>query len=217
MSVHTLRDLFAADIDSIDRSEPVSHAKRRMDTNESRSLLVVDGDQLVGIVKRNDLLKLDGVDQERPVGDFMDPNVPKVTEDHTVEQAHASLGGDINIEQVPVLDHDGNLIGVVNRGDLTAESTAPGGSTDDGTAAASRLPLEEGMDVKDSEGSKLGSLAQADFTASGEVEFILVEHGMIFKNQKRLPGDVVRGVEDGDLVLAISSTEFGMIKDIGEE
>lgn len=217
MSAPTLRDLFASDIDSIDRTEPVSHAKRRMDTNETRSLLVVDGDRLIGIVRRNDLLRIDGPDLERPVGDFMDPNVPSVTEDQSVEQAHASLNGDINIEQVPVMDANGNMVGVVNRGNLHTVSTAPGGSTDEGTAAASRLPLEEGMDVKDSEGSKLGQLAQAEFKVDGNVEFFHVEHGMIFKKKKRLPGDVIRGVEDGDLVLAISSMEFGMIKDLGDE
>lgn len=213
MTASSLRELFAPEVDTIERADPASHAKRRMDTNETRSLLVVEGDQLVGIIKRNDLLHGSDDDYERPVGEFMQPNVPSVTENHSIEEAHAALGGDINIEQVPVLDAEGRLIGVINRSDLNAAHEAVGGDE----PAPPAMELEDGMTVKDSDGSKLGELKEATFTATGDVEFFTVEHGMIFKGRKRLPGDVIQGVQDGELVLAISSMEFGMIKDLGEE
>jgi CBS domain-containing protein len=217
MSVSTLDELFAQDVDSIGSSEPASHAKRRMDTNETRSLLVVDNERLIGILRRNTLLKVSDAELEQPVSAFMTEDVPKVSRTQSVHDAHASLGGDINIEQVPVLDENGNLVGVINRGDLVAAATPTGGSTADSGSTAARIPVEEGMTVKDSTGSKLGTLKEATFKTDGNIEFMVVEHGMIFKSHKQMPGDVVDRVEDGDLILAISSTEFGMIKDLEED
>lgn len=218
MSVHSLDDLFAPTVESIGSTEPASHAKRRMDTSEARSLLVVDNGHLVGIIKRNSLLKASDAELERPVADHMDSTVPTVTRTQSVEEAHASLGGDINIEQVPVLDESGQLVGVVNRSSLTEASAASRGAS---TAAAAdpvnRAPVHEGMTVKDSSGSNLGTLKEADFKANGDVEFMVIEHGLIFKKQKRLPGELVRSIEGDELHLALDSNEFGMMKDIGEE
>jgi CBS domain-containing protein len=216
MTASTLEELFAADIDSISSTEPAIHAKRRMDTSEARSLLVIDEGRLVGIIRRNTLIKESHDSLERPVADFMSTDVPKFRRDQSPREAHDSLSGDINTEQVPVLDEDGNLVGVVNRNALTGAMEPVGGTTH-GEHAPSQFPLEDGMTVKDADGSKLGTLAEADFKADGGVEFLIVEHGLVFKKQKRLPGDVISGVEDGDLVLAIGSTEFGMIKDLDED
>lgn len=212
MSTTSLETMFSSDIQSIESSEPASHAKRIMDTSEARSLLVVDQERLVGILRRNALLNVDSDALEQPVREFMTEDVPRIKLTQSPEDAHAELGGDINIEQVPVVDENGALVGVINRSDL-AVASAQGEST----AAAERLPVEEGMQVKDSSGSNLGSLVAADFKSDGNVEFFTVEHGLIFKKQKRLPGDVIRGVEDGDLVLNIGSTEFGMIEDLGDK
>ena len=210
-----LDELFAAEMESIEATEPASHAQRRMDTSEARSLLVTNDGQLVGILRRNSLLNVSGDDLERPAADYMSADVPKVTQNQSVEEAHAALGGDINIEQVPVVDESGNLVGVVNRADLLAAAAPVAG--DSAESATEQLPLVAGMPVKDSSGSKLGTLAHADLKSNGGVEFLNVEHGLIFKKEKRLPGDVVSRVEDGDLVLSIGSIEFGMIKDVGDE
>ncbi len=209
-----LNELFAPDMESIESTEPASHAQRRMDTSEARSLLVTNDGQLVGILRRNSLLNVSGDDLERLVADFMSADVPSITQNQSVEEAHAALDGDINIEQVPVVDESGNLVGVVNRADLVAAAPVAGDSAE---SATEQLPLVAGMPVKDSSGSKLGTLAHADLKSNGGVEFLNVEHGLIFKKEKRLPGDVVSRVEDGDLVLSIGSIEFGMIKDVGDE
>jgi CBS domain-containing protein len=216
MTASTLEELYAPEIDSITSTEPASHAKRRMDTSEARSLLVIDEGRLVGIIRRNALIKESHESLERPVADFMSTDVPKFRHDQSPKEAHDSLSGDINTEQVPVLDEEGNLVGVVNRSALTGAMEPVGGTTH-GEHVASQLPLEDGMTVRDSEGSKLGTLAEGDFKADGGVEFVIIEHGLVFKKQKRLPGDTIRGVEDGELVLAISSLEFGMIKDLDED
>jgi CBS domain-containing protein len=216
MTAETLEGLYAPDIDSIEASELASHAKRRMDTSEARSLLVLDDGRLVGIIRRNSLLKLSTQELERPVVDFMSPDVPKISHNQSIEEARATVGDDINIAQVPVVNDNGDIVGVIERQRLHT-AAHEGGTTHDSSHVASRIPVEEGMTVNDAEGSKLGTLAEADFKADGDIEFLFVEHGLVFKHQKRLPGDVVRGVEDGDLVLAISKMEFDMIRDIDDE
>jgi CBS domain-containing protein len=217
MADKTLDQLFAPDVDSIESGEPASHAKRRMDTNETRSLLVVDDGQLIGLIRRNSLLKISDEELEKPVSEFMTRDVPQVKQSQSVEDAHASLGGDINIEQVPVLDENGSLVGVVNRPDLAAASASAATPYGGDNPPADRIPVEQGMTVKDSTGSKLGEVAEVNFQADGGVEFLTIEHGLIFKKQKKFPGEVVDRVEGDELLLAISSTEFGMVKDLGEE
>ncbi|MEX2425489.1 MAG: CBS domain-containing protein, partial [Thermomicrobiaceae bacterium] len=212
-----LEELFAPEADSIASTDPASHARRRMDTNETRSLLVIDEGRLLGIVRRNALINESPSSLERPVSEFMSTDVPTVTRDQSVNDAHDKLDGDINTEQIPVVDGNGSIVGVINRSDLTGAMEPVGGSTVDGGPTASRMPVENGMTVKDSEGSNLGSVAEADFEVDGDIEFLVVEHGMIFKKKKRLPGETVRGVEDGDLHLAISSREFGMVKDLEDD
>lgn len=217
MSVKSLDELLAPEIDSIEATEPASHARRRMDTNETRSLLVLEENRLAGIIRRNTLLDVNSADLERPVAEFMSRDVPKFRRDQSVQEAHDSLGGDINTEQVPVIDENGEMIGVINRNSLTGAMEPVGGSTQDGAEPIAQLPLENGMTVKASDGSSLGSLSEGDFKADGGVEFIIVEHGLVFKKHKRLPGDLVKGVDDGDLIVNMTSTEFGMISDMDDE
>jgi CBS domain-containing protein len=215
MATETLSELLTGEVDSIGASEHAVLAKRRMDTMVTRSLLVTEGDQVVGIVRRNTLIDKSDAELERPVAEFMTRDFPTFRKDQSPQEAHDSLAGDINTEQIPVLDEQGAFIGVVNRNQLTGAMEPVGGTTH-GEHAVSQLPLEDGMTVKDADGSKLGTLAEGDFKADGGVEFIIVEHGMVFKHQKRLPGDVVNRVEDGDLILSITSTEFSMINDIDD-
>jgi CBS domain-containing protein len=216
MATETLSELVTTEVDSIDANEPASHARRRMDTMETRSLLVMEGNELVGIVRRNALIDRTEGELERPVNVFMSREFPTFRQNQSPNEAHDALEGDINTEQIPVLDEEGKFIGVVNRNQLTGAMEPVGGTTHDEHVPA-QLPLEDGMTVKDSEGSNLGDLAEGDFKADGGVEFIIVEHGLIFKKQKRLPGDVVDRVEDGDLILSITSTEFSMINDIDDD
>ncbi len=217
MSVSTLDELYAAEVDSIESSEPTSHARRRMDTNETRSLLVVDNGALIGIIKRNALLNLSDEEFEKPVSEFMSSDVPSVQNTQSAQEAYEALGGDINVEQVPVVDENGSLVGVINRSDLVAASADTPTASPGEAPPADRMPVEKGMSVKDSDGSKLGEVAEVSFAANGGVEFLTIEHGLIFKKQKQFPGEIVDRVEDGDLLLRITSQEFGMVKDLGED
>jgi CBS domain-containing protein len=216
MTAETLEGLYAPEVDSIGSTEPASHAKRRMDTSEVRSLLVMDEGRLLGIIRRNSLLNLSIDELERPVADFMSHDVPKISHNQSVEEARAAIGDDINIAQVPVIDDNGEIVGVIERQQLHTASHH-GGTTHDPDHVPARIPVEDGMTVKDASGSNLGKLAEADFKSDGNVEFMIIEHGLIFKKQKRLPGDLIKGVEGGDLHLSIDSTEFGMMKDIDED
>lgn len=217
MAANTLDELFAEEVDSIEASEMTSHARRRMDTNETRSLLVVENGQLVGIIKRNALLDLSDDQMEKPAGEFMSKDVPRIQRSQSIEEAHAALGGDINIEQVPVLDESGNLVGVINRSDLVAARSQTPSASPGEAPPTERIPVEKGMTVKDSDGSKLGDVAEVSFATDGGVEFLTIEHGLIFKKQKQFPGEVVDRVEGDELLLRITSLEFGMVKDLGEE
>ena len=96
--------------------------------------------------------------------------------------------------------------GAASGGDTTGERVIEG----------EPAPVHEGMAVKDSTGSKIGSMVHATFQTDGNVEFFIVEYGLIFKKQKQLPGDMIGSIDD-DIHLRIEKSEFDILQDIGEE
>lgn len=216
MEATIVDEVMTGEINMLEEGDPASHARRMMDTNELRSLLVVDNDHPVGLVQWQTLLHADDLD--RPVSEFMTTDFPTIRQGESIDEVNQRLHQDINIDQVPVVAETGVMVGAVDRRYLGVSSEPTGGSTEEeNEPPAGGTPVREGMTVKDSSGSKLGELAEARFKSDGGVEFFVVQHGLIFKNQKRLPGDLIQEIEGDDVLLAIDSQEFGMMSDMGEE
>lgn len=211
-------EMMADEVNYMESHEPASHAKRRMDTNELRSLLVVENDRPVGLLQWNRLRKASNNELDQPVSVFMTTDFPTIQQGESIEEVNRRVHQDINVEQVPVVSETGSLVGAINRSRLALSAEPAGGTTDEsGEPPRRTVDVHEGMTVKDSHGSRLGSLAEAEFKTDGGVEFFIVEHGLLFKNQKRLPGDLIKEVQEDDVLLAIDSQEFGMMQNVGEE
>lgn len=220
MTASVIDELLLADAEVIEASDTIRHARRRMEYASLRSLIVIRDNQPIGIVKWPTARKVNQDDMEKPVTDFMASEFPTFRQGQPVNEAQSLLGHDVNIEQIPVVSESGEFVGAVHRETLgrTSEpqSETSGAATPD-TEPVQTAPVHEGMSVKDASGSKLGSLVEADFRSDGNVEFFVVEHGLIFKKQKRLPGDLIREIEGDDVQLRIESMEFEMMRNLGEE
>jgi CBS domain-containing protein len=219
MTASVIDELLLAEVEVIPADDSVRNAKRRMESSALRSLIVIDDNRPVGIIQRTGLLRVEGEELDKPVTEYMITDFPTLRRGDTIPDAQERMGHDVNVEEIPVVSDSGELIGAVHREQLAHSSTpaseSPGAP---GTGPAPELaPVKEGMTVKDASGSKLGSFVEADFNSQGDVEFFVVEHGLIFKKQKRLPGDLIREIEEDDIHLRIDSMEWGMMRDIGDE
>ncbi len=215
-------DLMIPEVDTIAPGELVVVAKRRMESQGSRSLIVVEDDRPVGVVQWRGLARQDG---NVPIADVMMTEIPVLRADMTVDEVREQISRmDVDLDHLPVVDAAGALIGEVPRGAITKGETATGEATQKVVSGpeADRdrlqaIHLEQGMKVVGAAGNKLGTVDQVDLNADGNIAHFTVKHGLITKHVKRLPADVIAHVQGDEVRLNIDQTEFKMLADLGDE
>jgi CBS domain-containing protein len=100
---------------------PVGEVLKILVNNIIGCVMVTEGDKVVGIfTERDAILKLNtqaGEFANRPISEFMTPNPQKLSMDDKIVFAvqRMDLGG---YRHVPLVDNDGNLVGVVSVRDI---------------------------------------------------------------------------------------------------
>jgi CBS domain-containing protein/sporulation protein YlmC with PRC-barrel domain len=222
MTSSSIGDIMVTSIDTITPDEPISVARRRMEAQTSRSLIVVESDRPVGVIRIRGLAKLEGTE---PVRSVMTTSVPVLRANMTVLEARDHLAGmDVDFDHLPVIDESGTLIGEVPRQVITKGETATDSATGEavGGPEADRsdvrsVHLEEGMKVVGEGGSKLGTVSEVDLTSDGHIGHFGVKHGLLGRHSKRLPADVIQTVSEDTVHVSIGQMEFKMLTDIGSE
>ncbi len=100
-------------------SDTLRSAAERMWRQQTGSLVVMEGDQLVGIITERDILKAaaQGADLDKtPVGDLMTREVQTVPPDHSIRDA-ARMMAQHWIRHLPVVD-GGKVVGVLSQRDI---------------------------------------------------------------------------------------------------
>jgi CBS domain-containing protein len=102
----------------------VFEALKLMALKNVGALVVLDGDQLVGIISERDYARSialkDRSSRTTPVGEIMTRDVVSVHPEHTLEQCMA-LMTDRHIRHLPVLDQGKRLVGVISIGDVVKQ------------------------------------------------------------------------------------------------
>ena len=110
-------------VNTIDPHASVYAAAVLMNEHKIGSLLVLDGERLVGIFTERDILRRVVAAQRDPsataVGDVMTADVACCRPDTSVEEARG-LMKDLRVRHLPVLDDDGAVVGMLSIGDLNA-------------------------------------------------------------------------------------------------
>lgn len=216
----TVRDLLVPDVDTISPDDTVMSARRRMESQTIRSLLVVEGDRPVGVVRWRALGQADNM---TPIRDVMQTGVPTLSVDTAVDSLGDVLAGsDVDFDRFPVVDENGVLIGevpraaVTKRGIATDQTTRPLQSMSDADEAtdAPALHVEQGMNVVGPDDDKIGTVDQVEVNAEGAISGLTVKYGLLGRHSKRLPVDVITGTRDNDLLVTVGSTEFKFLADI---
>ena len=108
---------------SVTREAPVLEAIRVMAEHHIGAVLVMRGDELVGIASERDyarkIMLMSRASKETPVRDIMTPDVMYVRPDHTSEECMA-LMTENRLRHLPVMD-GGQLLGLVSIGDLVKD------------------------------------------------------------------------------------------------
>jgi CBS-domain-containing membrane protein len=217
----TVGDLVVPSTETISPDESVTVARRRMESQTTRSLIVVDGERPVGIVKWSGLSRQDAAVTVR---DVMLTEVPMLRSNMTIDQVRDEWSRmDVDLDHLPVVDDSGALIGEVARGTITKSETVTSGATEQAVPGPEQdrdVPtyhLEQGMNVVGISGKKLGTIDAVELSSEGHLSHFTVKHGMLGRHAKRLPVDVINNVTDGDVNLNIDQMEFKMLADTDEE
>jgi CBS domain-containing protein len=213
-------DLVNQSVDTISPDETVTVAKRRMESQTARSLIVVESTRPVGIVQWRGLNRHEGDTRIREV---MQTAFPVLKSDMPVDEVRSYLGEvDVDIDHLPVIDESGSLIGEVPRGLITKMEVSTDAATDqivsgpEADAEAPALRLEQGMKVVGAAGNKLGAIDEVDLTSDGRIAHFTVKYGMLGRRAKRLPADVIRNVDSDSVELSLDQMEFKMLADVGD-
>lgn len=216
----TVSDLIMEVTDTITPEDTVVIARRRMESQTSRSLLVVEADRPVGIVQWRGLAHHDGSEAIRSV---MQTAFPVLRSDMSIEEVRGYLAElDVDIDHLPVIDESGMLIGEVPRGLITKMETATSSATEHVVAGPEEdrntptVHLESGMKVVGVSGSKIGTVDEVDLNSEGNIAHFTVKYGMLGRHAKRLPADVIRSVDGDSVNLSLDQMEFKMLADVGE-
>lgn len=231
-----ITEMIIPDVDTIGPNEPVRVARRRMESQTRRSLIVVDEDRPIGVIQWRDIAWESDVNADAQVAEHMVREFPVLRTGMTVKDAQARLG-DVDFDRLPVVDEQGHLVGEVPRtvvahyGEVAEETPSAevgmsayrspqerqGETVAAGSSVADEgviLTVASGMTVKGSGGKKLGTVDQVILDQMDRLAAFTVEHGLLGRKHKRIPADVVDRVEGDEVTLSIGTTEFNMLADV---
>lgn len=111
-------DIMTTCVDTIPATQTVGHARKKLTTGRHSAFPVVDdGDRLVGIVTRGDVLLDDDGADHAPLRDHATSQVMSVSPRDTAQTALRVML-DEGVEHVPVVDDGDRLVGICTRTDL---------------------------------------------------------------------------------------------------
>jgi CBS domain-containing protein len=230
-------EIMMPDIDTIGPQEEIRVARRRMESQTRRSLIVVEGDAPIGVIEWRGIMRESEVPASSLVQDYMVREIPVLRPGMSLAEAQTYLG-QVDLDRIPVVDESGRLVGEVPRTALShyggeadaaptmdsgkvhglagdtdeiADTTRSDSATAVETSTASGTSIKDGMTVIGSGGSKLGTVDEVILEPSGEASAFLVKHGFISHKHKRINADVVELIDGDNVVLKIDQTEFKML------
>jgi CBS domain-containing protein len=123
MAVQTVADVMTTDVATTSTADTAREAAKLMQSRDVGNVLVLEAEQLVGVVTDRDLVVrvlAEGLDPDQArVGEICSSEVLEVRPDTTVEDALLIMR-EAAIRRLPVVD-SGRVVGVVSLGDFATE------------------------------------------------------------------------------------------------
>jgi CBS domain-containing protein len=116
-----LTDVMATNVVSVSPDTDVAAAARRMVESDVGAAVVLEGDELVGVITERDLMRCvgDGVDGSTSVSERMTRSVLTAPCDASLVEAMSTMIGG-RFRHLPVVNERGRVVGIVSMRDLMA-------------------------------------------------------------------------------------------------
>ncbi len=210
--------------DVISQHDDVRMARRRLQSEAKRSLIVVDGDMPVGVLEWRQIMRDTEDFNNALVSEVMSTALPELTAGMTIAEASGHLT-DVDVSTFPVVDEGGHLIGEVPRSAISrreetveeAQMMSPAAASATTASMTTMLPsVAVGMTAVGSSGSKIGEVSEVVAGVSGQLEAVIVKHGFLGRKHKRVTADLINEVDGDQVNLVIDSPEFKALPDLEE-
>ena len=110
-----VKDIMTEDLITIESNKTALEAEKLLSINDIGRLIVIDNNQIVGIITDGDLVTEH--DLEAKISDIMSKNVIKINKNVSVKQA-AKVLSENQIGGLPVINDEDELIGIISAEDL---------------------------------------------------------------------------------------------------
>lgn len=105
---------------AIDYDASIREAARIMGSKDIGSLVVVNGNKIIGIVTERDIIK-NILKLDRKISEVMSKQIITINAEEELDNAAISMAKH-KIKKLPVLDNQGKLIGILTSTDIIAHS-----------------------------------------------------------------------------------------------
>lgn len=217
-----VRDAMTAPTEMIQAGQTLVAARQRMQGDTRvKSLIVVEGDQPVGMLRYGDVSGAE-VRQGTTVADVMVTDVPAARDDQTLAEL-SGLMTQYDVDRLPVVDAAGALIGELPRVALTQAQTTTAEATGWAEASTVGHPREEepvydlkkDMAVVGAQGSKVGKVKEVTADAlTGSLTHVVIHTGLLFGKDKSIPVDLIDHVAGDEIYLKVDKSDVDMLPDI---
>lgn len=112
-----IKDVMSKDVITAKPETSIEEAKQKININSIGRLIIVEEQEVVGIVSDGDLVQNKSL--EALISEVMSKDVITIYEDQNVKEA-AQILSDNQIGGVPVLDKDDNLVGIITAEDIVS-------------------------------------------------------------------------------------------------
>jgi CBS domain-containing protein/sporulation protein YlmC with PRC-barrel domain len=216
-----VRDQMAPPSETISSGSTAMAAKQRMQADTRvKSLIVIDGDQPVGMLRYNDVNQEGAL--QSSIEELMVRDVPTVRAEQPLEEL-TGLMTQYDIDRLPVVDDSGALVGELQRAALTlgethgTESimTEPRLSDTQSLQATPNFDIRKDMAVVGTGGSKIGKVKEVlSDQLSGSLTHLVVHTGLLFGKDKSIPADLIDNVQGDEVCLKVDKSEVDMLPDL---
>ena len=216
-----VRDQMAPPSETISSGSTAMAAKQRMQADmRVKSLIVVEGDQPVGMLRYNDVNQEGAL--QSSIEELMMRDIPTVRAEQPLEEL-TGIMTQYDIDRLPVVDDSGALVGELQRAALTLGETHGTESIitelrlsdTQSLQATPNFDIRKDMAVVGTGGSKIGKVKEVlSDQLSGSLTHLVVHTGLLFGKDKSIPADLIDSVEGDEVCLKVDKAEVDMLPDL---